>query len=308
MEIKKVAIIGMGAMGLLLASELLETMDPKDLFVVADRERIERYQQAPFTVNGVPLDLQFISPEDFVGAVDLAIFAVKYRGLEAAMHDMRRHIDGHTTIISILNGIVSEEDLAKYYDENQVLYVVAQGMDATREGQAMTYSTKGELAIGYVEPSQKERYEALRAFLVKTGIPFVEPEDIKRQLWSKFMFNVGVNQVVGVYGGGYGVVQRNEEARQKFRDAMAEVIPLARAEGVNLNFEDIETWTKVADNMGPTGKPSMLQDLEAGRPSEVGLFAGTVLRYAKKHNMSVPVNQWLYTILSEKNLEIEKQG
>lgn len=308
MEIKKVAIIGMGAMGLLLASELLETMDPKDLFIVADQDRIVRYREKPFLVNGNPLELQFISPEEYIGTVDLAIFAVKYHGLQAAMHDMRHHIDGHTTIISVLNGIVSEEDLGKFYTPEQVLYVVAQGMDATREGQSMTYSTKGELAIGYVDVAQEERYQALKAFLLERHIPLVESADIKRQLWSKFMFNVGVNQVVGVYGGGYGVVQENEEARKKFIQAMEEVLPLAQAEGIDLGEKDIEGWIQVADHMGATGKPSMLQDLEAGRPSEVGLFSGTVLQYAKKHHVAVPINQWLYGILTEKNLEIAKRG
>ncbi len=301
MPIKTVALIGMGAMGLLLSSQMLEHMDPSDLRIVADSKRIDRYSKTPFMVNGEELKLNFVSPEEMLEPVDLAVFAVKYGALPQAIADMRHQIDDHTTIISVLNGIASEDDLAEAYKPEQVLYVIAQGMDATRNGQEMFYTRKGQLAIGMVNDAQKQRLDALREYLNQMDIPIEEPEDIRRQLWSKFMFNTGVNQVVGVYGDGYGVVQKDGEARRQMRQAMCEVLPLAEAEGINLTEDDVEAWMKVADNMSPDGKPSMLQDIEAGRPNEVGLFSGTVRQLAKKHGISVPLNDWLYTILKQKN-------
>lgn len=301
MPIQTVALIGMGAMGLLLSSEMLEHMDSSDLRIVADPKRIERYSKTPFLVNGVELTPNFVTPAQMLPPVDLAIFAVKYSGLPQAIADMRHQIDDHTTIVSVLNGIASEEDLAEAYKPEQVLYVVAQGMDATRDGQQMVYTQKGQLAIGAMDESQQERLDALRDFLNRMEIPIEEPDDIRRQLWSKFMFNTGVNQVVGVYGDGYGVVQKEGEARKQMRQAMCEVLPLAEAEGINLTEDDVEYWMGVADGMSPDGKPSMLQDIEAGRPNEVGLFSGTVRQLAKKHGVSVPLNDWLYTILKQKN-------
>lgn len=301
MPIQTVALIGMGAMGLLLSSQMLEHMDLSDLRVIADSKRIARYSKTPFLVNGEELNVNFVTPEAFQEPVDLAIFAVKYDALSQAIEDMRHQIDEHTTIISVLNGIVSEEVLAEAYNPEQVLYVIAQGMDATRNGQEMVYTRKGQLAIGMVDDLQKQRLSALREFLNRMDIPLEEPEDIRRQLWSKFMFNTGVNQVVGVYGGGYGVVQKEGEARSQMRQAMSEVLPLAKAEGIALTEDDVEAWMAVADRMSPEGKPSMLQDIEAGRKNEVGLFSGTVRQLAKKHGISVPLNDWLYTILKQKN-------
>ena len=301
MAIKKVALIGMGAMGLLLTSVFSEHMNKEDLRIVADPNRIERYRKEPFMVNGKILDPYFVTSKEMPGAVDLAIFAVKYSGLNQAIKDMRNQIDEHTTIVSVLNGIASEQDLAAAYSPEQVLYMVAQGMDATRKEQSMYYTVKGQLAIGKVMPEQEERYLDLKAFLEEMQYPIEEPEDIRRQMWSKFMFNTGVNQVVGVYGGGYGVVQKEGDARTQMIRAMEEVLPLAKAEGILLTEDDIQYWLGVADKMGAEGKPSMLQDIEAGRLNEVELFSGTVRQLAKKHGVAVPINDWLYSILTQKN-------
>lgn len=76
--------------------------------------------------------------------------------------------------------------------------------------------------------------------------------------------------------------------------AMAEVIPVARKERVDLGEEDIAYWLSVVDGLSSKGKPSMRQDVEARRPSEVELFSGTVLALARKHSIDTPVNWLLY--------------
>ncbi len=115
------------------------------------------------------------------------------------------------------------------------------------------------------------------------------------------MCNVGVNQVVAVYEGDYGDVQREGEPRETMISAMKEVMALSEKEGISLTEEDLEYWLKIIDSLSPEGKPSMRQDLEAGRYSELELFAGTVLELGKKHGVSTPVNRKLYDLI--KNFE-----
>lgn len=305
MAIEKVGIIGMGAMGMLLASQMTGQLSAGQLQVIVDKDRSKSYADATFLVNDKPLHLDFVTtpPED--QALDLAIFAVKYQALAGAIKQMKPFIDKHTTIISILNGIVSEEDLAEAFGDDQVLYCVAQGMDATREGHEMHYTRPGQLALGMRTAGQEDRLQDLVAFFRQVEVPVELPEDARRQLWSKFMFNVGLNQVVSVYGDGYGVIQKQGEARDQMVQAMREVLPIAAAEGVQLTEEDLKGWLGVADGFAADGKPSMLQDLEAGRPTEVELFSGTVCKLAEKHDISAPVNDWLYHILTAKNKELE---
>jgi 2-dehydropantoate 2-reductase len=115
-----------------------------------------------------------------------------------------------------------------------------------------------------------------------------------RSLWFKFMINVGVNQVSAVLRATYGALQSSSEARDLMDSAMLEVIVIARTLHVDLSEEDIGEWYKVLGTLNPTGKTSMLQDVEAGRPIEVEMLAGTVVELGKRHGVTTPVNQKLY--------------
>ena len=80
---------------------------------------------------------------------------------------------------------------------------------------------------------------------------------------------------------------------------MREVILLSEMEGVNLTELDLEYWLKILGTLNPHGKPSMRQDVEAMRKSELELFAGTVLEYGKKHGVETPVNKSIFEGITE---------
>jgi 2-dehydropantoate 2-reductase len=75
---------------------------------------------------------------------------------------------------------------------------------------------------------------------------------------------------------------------------MKEVIELARYENINITQEDFDYYVGLMDSLDPEGMPSMRQDGLLKRKSEVEQFAGTVISLAKKHNIDVPVNRWIY--------------
>ena len=118
--------------------------------------------------------------------------------------------------------------------------------------------------------------------------------DMQEKLWSKFMLNVGVNQTVAVYDSNYGEIQKDGPARDMMIAAMREVAILAEKEGITLTEDDISYWLNVLSKLSPEGKPSMAQDVEARRFSEVDLFAGTVLELGRKYGIPTPVNKELY--------------
>jgi 2-dehydropantoate 2-reductase len=117
--------------------------------------------------------------------------------------------------------------------------------------------------------------------------------------WGKFMLNVGVNQTIAVNRAQYGEVQKNGPARNMMIGAMREVITLSNKEGVSLTEADLDYWLNVLAKLSPTGKPSMAQDVEANRKTEVELFSGTVLKLGKKYGVSTPLNQELYDRIQE---------
>ena len=295
MTIKKVSIIGLGALGILFGHHLSKKMPKEDLRIIADQERINRYEKENVYCNGERCQFHYVSPEEVCEPADLIIFTVKFSGLKNAIQEVKNHIGENTIILSALNGITSEAIIGETYGMEKVLYSVAQGMDAVKVGNELTYDHMGMLCFGdreSVEMSQKVKTVA--EFFDKMDFPYELDQNMYKRQWGKFMLNVGVNQTVAVYQSNYGEIQREGQARKTMISAMREVISLSEKEGVHLTEADLHYWLDVLSKLSPEGKPSMAQDIEAHRYSEVDLFAGTVLELGKQYGISTPVNQELY--------------
>ncbi len=300
-EIRMVALIGLGALGIMYGHHLSKVMPFERLRIIADRERINRYETEKVYCNGELCRFNYVSPEEDAGEpADLVVFAVKYPGLAQAIEAVRKQVGDNTVILSTLNGITSEEVIGRTYGMEKIIYCVAQGMDAVKEGNRMTYVNMGILCIGDLEPgSISPNVRRVADFFERVKIPYEVDTDMRKRLWGKLMLNVGVNQTVAVYEGTYGTIQREGPARETMIAAMREVMALAPYEGVVLTEDDLRYWLALLGTLNPAGKPSMRQDLEAGRPSEVELFAGTIIELGKKYGVPTPVNQELYDRIKE---------
>ena len=285
-----VAIVGAGALGILFGWQLQRCCGAERVFFPMDAERYERHSRETYSVNGEPAALHLVRAED-CPKVDLVLVATKDAGLRGAMEVMAPAVGEHTLILSVLNGILSEELLAERFGPERVAGCVALGMDAMRQGTALTWSRPGRLQLGALLPEQTDAVAGAAAFLRGAGIAVEEVDDIRRALWSKFMLNVGINQTCMVYNVPYGPALHTQPCRADLEAVMREAIAVARAEGVGLTETDMDKAIALIDTLDPAASPSMRQDLLARRPSEVALFAGTVLRYAAKHGIPVPVNR-----------------
>lgn len=295
MEIKRVAIIGLGALGILFGQHLRKEMREEDLLFIVDQARKEKYEKNGIYANGKRCQFNYVLRDEQVEPVDLVIFTVKYNGLVDALEAVKHVIHEDTIFISALNGIISEKVIGEKYGFEQVLYAVAQGMDAVKVENELTYTNMGMLCFGDREPGViSEKTKRVARFFEKTNFPHEVVTDMQKRQWGKFMTNVGVNQTVAVYNGNYGTIQQQGEARETMIGAMREVIRLSEKEDIHLTEADLTYWLDILDSLDPSGKPSLAQDMEAKRYSEVELFSGTVLALAKKHNLDTPVNRMLY--------------
>ena len=299
-EIKTVSVIGLGALGILFGHHLSKKMHWEDLRIVADGSRIAKYQKEGIYCNGEPCKFRYMTPEEPCEPADLLLFTVKFNSLEKAIRSVKSHVGEDTIILSALNGISSEEMIGEAYGQDKVLYCVAQGMDGIREENRLNYEHMGMLCFGDREPGIiSEKARRVEHFFKKVDLPHEVETDMKKRLWGKLMMNVGVNQTVALYESNYGVIQKEGKARGTLIAAMREVMLLSEKEGILLTEEDLNYWLGVLDSLNPEGKPSMRQDLEAGRFSEVDLFSGTVMKLGEKHGIETPVNRMLYEKIKE---------
>lgn len=299
-EIKTVGIVGLGALGVMIGHHLLNKCE---LVFLGNDTRINKLNQEKIYCNQEICDFRMFNPANEKLKVDLLIFAVKSITLLESIELSLPFIGEDTIILSVLNGINSEEIIEEKTHNKYVIKSVAQGMDAVKIGNQMTYQNFGQICLGITkdEAYKQEALDRLTSFFDLVQLPYTKEFDINHRLWGKWMLNIGVNQVVMVNEGTYNTIQQIGPARERMKAAMQEVILVAQKSGVHLTQDDFSAYVKLVDNLSPSGMPSMRQDGLAKRKSEVELFSGALVKKAQLCGIEVPVNQALY----QQILEIE---
>jgi 2-dehydropantoate 2-reductase len=301
-EVKSALVVGAGAIGSIVAASIHSAL-PGAVRILAGGERERRLRSDGLIINGKRLDIPLASTGRVGESGEepgLVIVAVKGQHLAQAIDDIRPYVGAETLIVSLLNGISSEDELSAAFGTKHVLYAMIIGIDAVRDGNAISYTQPGTIHFGEAvnKPGgHAERVERVSRFLGKARIRYEVPERMIRTMWYKFMINVGINQASAVLRAPYGAFQKVPEAQHVMESAMFEVIALSKALGTGLLEEDLHSWYKTLGSLAPEGKTSMLQDVEAGRKTEVELFSGTVIRLGIETGIPVPVNRMLYDLI-----------
>jgi 2-dehydropantoate 2-reductase len=306
-KVRRVAILGAGAIGAFFV-ERFSGVDGISTMVVARGERYDRLKRLGLVVNGEAYAVPVIHPDEASSPADLILVALKHHHLPDGIHELRQLVGEHTTILSVMNGLDSEEYIGSIYGADKVLYGIMVGIDAVRQQNRITYTTGGKLYFGEADNRQPSpRVRQTQAALDRAGIVYEIPADMMRIMWWKFMVNVGMNPPSAVLRAPYGTFQSSADARALMEALMREVLVLAGSAGVKLVEKDIDDWYSVLDTLSPRGKTSMLQDIEARRKTEVEMLAGKVVEMGQALGIPTPVNQtMLYLIrVMEQSMGIE---
>ena len=305
--LERTAVVGAGAVGASIVAMMIGARRP--VVLVADDERAARLRREGIRVNGERFDPPVDAGAREGSPYDLVVVAVKSTHLHDALPLVVRAAGATGVVVSLLNGISSEATIRAALDAatpppQRVVPAMILGIDAVRASDgSVTYLNRGTIHYG-ADSQQAPVPDDVLASLGETfeaaGIPSKRSEDIVRTLWWKFMINVGINQASAVLRAPYGVFQRSEPARDLMGAAMDEVIRLSQAVGSGLAQADLDAWFETLATLDPGGKTSMLQDVEAGRPTEVDLFADTVVRLGEEHGVATPVNRTLGQIIRAK--------
>lgn len=296
-HIKKISLIGLGAIGATYASKLHD-MDAKCLSVITDTERYEKYSTKDFEVNGKSYRFNYVKSDEIVEPADLIIVSVKFHHLEQAIKDIKNHVGPNTIILSLMNGITSEKLIGEVYGIEKLLYGMVLAIDAERHNNSIRYANTAKIYFG--EENNKpfsDKVAAVKELFDKANIEYIIPENMLYTLWWKFMFNVGINQTSAALKATYKVFQEVKEAEELLRSAMKEVLLLSHKVGINLKETDIDEFVSLVKRQSPDSKTSMLQDVEAKRKTEVEMLAGTVCQMSKLYGIETPINYTLLNII-----------
>ena len=294
--IRTVHIVGMGALGLLFGDPIARNLGGGQPRYVMDAERKRRHGGETYTINGRTVEPVMVTPDEAEPA-DLVMVGVKYPALDEALDAMASSVGPDTIVLSLMNGVDSEARIAERYGAEKVLLSVSQGMDAQRYGSELVFTQPGQLFVGVpagADGALTVKLDHVCAFFDAVKLPYTrEPEILYRQ-WSKFMLNVGCNQVCMVYDQGYGpCMVPGSEAFAMMTGAMREVCAIASALEIPVGEKEVAQYLNILRTLDPLALPSMGQDRRQGKRSEVDMFAGVVIDYGKKLGIETPVNEFL---------------
>lgn len=306
-KIEKVTLIGLGAMGVFFAPRISEHLGT-GFRIIADGARRDRLEQRGVTVNGTNYRFPIVTPDVKDDPADLLIIAVKGYDLEQAIEDVRNQVGKDTIILSVLNGVESEKQVAAAFGEDHLLYSYMRISVVMKDGKTEFDPDKGSIHFGDLKNDPEnlsEKVLAVKELLDTCGIGYKIDEDMLRGIWFKFMCNVGENMTCAMFEIPFGAFQTSSHANYFRRAAMNEVIQVANKLGVAIGQQDIERQEHTLGRIPYHNRPSTLQDLEAGKRTEVDMFAGTMTRLGKELGVETPVCEMFWHgihILEEKLL------
>ena len=301
MKIQKVAVLGAGAVGSYVIWGLSQRKDIR-LGVVAEGERAEKLKKGCL-INDITYYPEVWTPEEAEGA-DLLVVSVKYGALTEALEIIRTVTGENTIVMSLMNGVDSEERIAEKVGEDHVLYSLIK-VASHKEGEGFYFDPEATIGIVFGEkaaPYRSEHVQAVEELFDGTGMHYRVTEHIQEEIWSKFRLNICHNLPQAMLGAGVGCYQDSTHM-QAIRDGLRkEVEAVAAAKGIDMNKADESS--KRGSAVPPTARYSTLQDLDAGRHTEIDMFSGAMMRMGRELGIPVPYNEFTYHMikaLEEKN-------
>ncbi len=302
MKIKSVAILGAGAVGSYVIWGLSKREDIR-LGVIAEGERKERLERNGCLINGKIYRPEVWTPQEANG-VDLLVVSLKYGALAGAVDSIKAAVGENTTIMSLMNGVDSEEIISEKVNDSHILYSLIK-VASHKEGNG--YCFDPETTIGIIfgelsEPYDSERVEAVKELFSDTGLHFRATEYIREEMWSKYRLNICNNLPQAILGAGVGCYSDSVHMKAISDGLRQEVEAVAAAKGIDMSKVNLSSTRGSA--VPPTARYSTLQDIDAGRHTEIDMFSGALVRMGKELGVPTPYNEYTYHMikaLEEKN-------
>ena len=241
-------------------------------------------------------DLNATDDPSDVGPVDCVLFAVKAYDTEAAALQVAPTVGPETVVLSLQNGVESEEVLEGLFGPGRVLGGLAFISAFVESPGVIAHTAAGRLTFGEMDGSYSERARRLQAHFEAAGLECGLSGDIRRELWNKLVWNACFNPLTTITGANVAEILDNPESFEVARAAMCEVAEVARASGVALGEDAVDVMIERTRALGPITS-SMRRDWEAGKPIEAHALSGVVAERGRALGVPTPVNAALYASL-----------
>lgn len=298
----RIVIMGSGGVGGYFGARL--ALGGADVTFIARGAHLAAMRQHGLRVESPLGDLHVTNPQATddpatIGPVDLVLFSVKLWDTEVAARAVAPLIGPDTGVISFQNGVHKDEVLRRVLGERAVMGGVSYIAATIGEpGQIRHAGKMQKLVFGEYDGQHSSRAKAFLDACLSSGIEAELNADIRRAIWEKFVFLVGLSGTTTTIRKSIGPIRSHPQTRALLLDAMREVVAVGRAQGVALAEDFADNRLTFCDSLPAEMTSSMHHDLERGNRLEVQWLSGDVAERGRAMQIPTPVNRAIYDILA----------
>jgi 2-dehydropantoate 2-reductase len=294
----RIAIIGAGAVGGYFGARLAAAS--LDVSFIARGEHLKTMQKNGLRVRSTQGDLevrsQFTSDPSQIGPVDLILFCVKSQDTEVAAKLLAPLMSAKTTVLSLQNGVDNPEKIARLWGADRtlagVVYIAAQ----IREPGVIEHSAGGRIVLGALNARNQETARNVESILATARVPCDVSSEMLLALWKKLAWNSPICALSCLLRMTIGEILASKSLKELIVGCVEEVRDAAQCRGVGLSPSTAQEVLSFSRGLKDF-KPSMLQDLEAGKPLEYEALNGIVIKILYQAGKRAPINEIFYSAL-----------
>jgi len=294
----RVAVVGAGAVGGYFGGLLVRSGKP--VVLIGRPSFVEAVRNSGLYLDTVQFQ-ETVHPEvsselSAAAGADVVLFCVKTRDTTSVARQLSTILSPQATIISLQNGVTNAEEIRAACGLEALSAVVYVAAAVPAPG-CVKHFGRGDLVLG----PKNEKAECLAQFFASANVPCRISDNIEGELWTKLIWNCGLNALSGLGHVNYGEILASEDAKRLVEAAVYEVLHVAHAKGIHPpGLEDpraaLAGSLRIAQQMSGM-RSSTAQDMERGKPTEIDSLNGYVAKLGAELGVPTPVNHTLYTLV-----------
>lgn len=288
----RIAIVGLGGVGAYIGAKLCTLKDEHEIIFIARGKHLKAIQENGLKIIDMGKEDVYIptsAQESIAEPLDILFLCTKTYHSKEALLQLHDAISQDTLIIPVANGVNSKEMLSP--------------LTHAKISDACVYIVSHKIAAGIIKKSTEnfflvlstEVQEILEPLLQKAGLRTKFSDDIKREIWKKFLFISAMGSMTSFYKKGMGSIYQDH--KDELIELLHEIHCVAIAEGIDLNVKEIDKVLTTASKLPLDAPTSLWLDIQENKQNELESLCHYVIYTGQKHNLSTPLMQKIYTKL-----------
>ena len=292
----KITIIGPGALGLLLATNLVRAKN--EVWLLDNNgERAKWLSSDGIRLEGLSgnckAKVSAVTDPDQIGYSDMVIVCVRSYDTENALKGIKPLLDDNTYILSLQNGLGNLQVISELVDTNRIISGVTSHEATLVSDGHIRHTAKGNTVIGQENRRLSGALREISSVFNKAGFATKLSKDINSLIWSELVINIGINALSAITRLKNGTLVKNEYTREIMRRAVSEAGKVAKRKKIKLTYDDPIQKVEAVCRATSDNLSFMLQDVLNCRPTEIDFINGVIVRQGKSLNIKTPTNEML---------------